>query len=82
MASFKKGDLVTIYNKGWQNEPIIEGKARIVGKSPNGSDLYKVRFEGGLGERVLERWVFGGECQSDPDSYIAKAQAEWRAANA
>jgi hypothetical protein len=80
MRSFRKGDRVTVYNQKLNGEPIIEGRGIIVGKG-DVEHQYRVKFDRrapgeGPNERFL-RFVFRGECQDDPEAYLAKAKAEW-----
>lgn len=72
--SFKKGDVVCVYSQKMSGEPILEGRAKVI-KSSGVRDQYIVRFENG--ERAT-RFVYGGECQTDPSGHIKKAQDEWR----
>lgn len=84
MTTFKKGDVVTVYNQTFSGKPIIEGDAVIVG--PTGVEFqYRVKFIGAKlgdpGRSGVDRFVFGGECQSDPAGYLTKAHAEWAERN-
>ena len=81
---FARGDVVTIYNQTMSGKPIIEGRATIV--RPTGVEFqYRVKFIGAKlgdpGRTGVDRFVFAGECQSDPQGYIAKAQKEWAERN-
>ena len=71
---FELNSTVTVYNKTIFGKPIIEGQAKIVGFTKI-EDQYKVRFN--YEKQTVKRFVYPGECQSDPTGYIAKAQKEW-----
>jgi len=78
--TFIPGDTVVVYNQKMSGEPIIEGRAVVV-KPAGVADQYKVRFPPDRGSKsgtVFTRFVYPGECQTDPDAYLAKAKAEWR----
>ena len=84
MTKFKKGDVVAVYNQTFSGKPIIEGRATIV--RPTGVEFqYRVKFIGAKlgdpGRTGVDRFVFGGDCQADPEGYIAKAQKEWAERN-
>lgn len=84
MSKFKKGDVVTVYNQTVGGKPIIEGRATVI--KPTGVEFqYRVKFLdaqlGDPGRAGVDRFVYGGECQNDPETYIAKAQAEWAERN-
>ena len=72
---FTKGDTVTVYNSVLGGKPIIEGKAEIAAPTEVGFQ-YKVRFQHEPNTTYV-RFVYPGECQDDPEGYIAKAVAEW-----
>ena len=84
MTEFKKGDTVVVYNQTLSGRPIIEGRAIVM--RPTGIDnQYRVKFIGAKlgdpGRNGIDRFVYSGECQSEPDAYLAKAQAEWTERN-
>jgi hypothetical protein len=69
--TFKKGDIVTVYCSRFNGEPAIEGRATIVGPG-HVSNQYTVRFEGA--RAPCRRFVFAGDAQDDPESYLAQAR--------
>lgn len=73
---FKTGEIVTIYNQKFSGEPICEGRATII--KPSGvPDQYRVRFNDGMEHGTYLRFVYSGECQTDPEGYIAAAKLAW-----
>lgn len=76
-AAFHEGDVVTVYNQRYDGRPIIEGRAVITGPG-EAHDQYRVRFRGGAdGRTTYLRFVFPGECQTDPAGYLSAAQADF-----
>lgn len=73
--AFQPGDLVHVYNSKMNGEPLYEGQAKVL-SATGVPDQYKVRFLM-AGEKYL-RFVYAGECQSDPKAFLAKLQAEWK----
>jgi hypothetical protein len=82
--AFKKGDEVVVYNQTFSGMPIIEGRAIII-RPTNVQYQYRVKFIGAKlgdpGRTGVDRFVFGGEPQANPNKYIAKAQKEWAERN-
>lgn len=76
--AFEPGDTVFVYNtKAATSEPIMEGKGEILACSET-EDHYTIRFSDGT---VVERFVYPGECQTDPDAYLKNAVQAWKDRN-
>jgi hypothetical protein len=73
--NFKPGDRVMVYTQNTTGMPIMEGLAIIECRTPI-PHKYRVNYSTRC---TVDRFVFGGECQTDPIGYLAKAQAGWRA---
>jgi hypothetical protein len=71
----QKGEIVTVFNQKITGEPMIEGRARIVGPAAD-EHQYRVRFlaegEGG----TYDRYVFV-EHQADPQAALAAMVERW-----
>jgi hypothetical protein len=77
MHTFKKGNIVTVYNQTWGGSFIIEGKATILRPIRGVDEQYLVRFmrhgKPSLGEEY-ERFIdpLG---QNEPQAYLTKLNA-------
>lgn len=74
---FKRGDNVAVFNSTMNGEPLFEGWATIVDLI-DVSHQYSVRFHRLPGQEAgpYDRFVWPGECQDDPEAWLAKAQQE------
>lgn len=74
--TFKKGEIVTIYNMGFKDKFFIEGKAKII--SQISDNRYKVKFLNIDSTKTYERYVEGGEAQSNPHQYLLSLNKQYR----
>ena len=81
---FRKGDTVNVYNTTLNRKAFLEGRATIMRPTGYTEDHYFVRFirpEGksandvlgdpGYSRRGVERFVYPGDAQTDPNAYLA-----------
>lgn len=82
---FSKGDVVNVYNMTVSGKPFLEGRAAILAATNYADNHYRVRFirpEGKSANDVLgdpaysrsgvQRFVYFGEAQTDPNAYLAE----------
>lgn len=69
--AFDRGDIVTVFNRTMSGRSMIEGRARVV-KRLDEPHHYAVQFRVGavFDRQTFERFVFPGDCQSDPEAYL------------
>ncbi len=68
--SFKSGETVTVLNRSFAGEVIIEGEAKIIAALDQ-DETYTVEFEDGQFTRTIEP-----DAQADPQEFVRAANAD------